>query len=406
MRDDPAATLDPALRRVLLLLGLATTIIVATEFIVTGLLPVLAADLGISLPKAGHLAGIFALSAAIFGLPLTLVAPRFAPSHLLAGILLLFAAGNVLAVLSPTYPIFLAVRALQGAALPAFISVGTAAAISLSPVNRRGKILALANVGFILGLIVAMPAGVALAEGGEWSTSFIALAVLSIAAAIVMAWAFPDTTRSEPLSLPDQAALLLRLPFLGHLLLSIAAFAAMFASYTYLAAWLEGPAGFGTAEIALTLTFFGAVGLIGNMIVAAYADRAPITCTLSSLGVASAAAVGASVTIGQIFPFLLMLGIWGAAHTAVVTACQVRVTLAGGEAPAFAIAMNIASANLGIALGAVVGGFVVDFWGLEAIGWGAAGLALVAVTLAVSTRLLAKPALAKAAGQVTGRPSQ
>jgi MFS transporter, DHA1 family, inner membrane transport protein len=379
----------PPLGRALLVLALATTVIVATEFIVVGLLPVLATDLGVPLSQAGHLVGAFALSAALLGPPLTLAAARLSPSHVMAATLLIFGAGNLVAVLSPTYPTLLAVRVVQGAGLPLFVSVGTAAVTLLAPAARRGRILALANIGFTLGLVLALPAGVALAERGTWSISFIALGLLSVGAALLTMLAFPPLPARYAPAPAGQARLLLRARFVTHLLLSVVSFAAMFASYTYLAAWLEDHAGLSRPAIAPALIFFGAAGLVGNAAVAAFADREPIASTLLSLCAGAAGAIGASLLPGQSFLFYLLLGLWGVAHTAAVTACQVRVTLAGMEAPAFAMAMNISSANLGIALGALAGGLVVDRWGLAAIGWGAASLVLVAAGVAAAARYVA-----------------
>lgn len=378
------------LGRALIVLALATTIIVATEFIVVGLLPVLAADLDVSLSKAGHLVGAFAFSAAILGPPLTLVAARLPPSYVMAATLLLFGVGNLVAVLSPTYPTLLTVRVIQGAALPLFISVGTATITILAPAAQRGRMLALANIGFTLGLVVALPAGVALADQGRWSISFVTLALLSVAAAALTLVAFPRVSLRNAPTIKGQAGLLLRLRFVSHLLLSVTAFAAMFASYTYLTAWLEGHAGLESHAIAPILVFFGAAGLIGNMAVAALADRDPIGCTMISLFAGAVGMIGASLVAGQSLSFYLLLGLWGVAHTAAVTACQVRVTLAGSDAPAFAMAMNISSANLGIALGALAGGLVVDRWGIAAIGWGTAVLVLVSAGVATATRLMTR----------------
>ena len=134
-------------------------------------------------------------------------------------------------------------------------------------------------------------------------------------------------------------------------------------------------------QIALALAGFGIAGLIGNTAAASIADRAPLRATVLAISALALAAVGISLT-GQPFVRIALLVVWGMGHTAAVALCQVRVTLAGRSAPAFAMAMNISAANLGIALGALVGGWVVEAWGVNAIGWGATGLALVAIALA------------------------
>jgi predicted MFS family arabinose efflux permease len=132
--------------------------------------------------------------------------------------------------------------------------------------------------------------------------------------------------------------------------------------------------------------------MIGNMAAARFADRATLRATMAGLVILVIAVVLSSRV--PAVPLLLfpLLAIWGAAHMAAITLCQVRVTLAGHTASAFAMAMNIASANLGIALGAVAGGFVVDAWGVNAIGWGAAGLMVIVAAAAAATAKLERNA--------------
>jgi hypothetical protein len=177
---------------------------------------------------------------------------------------------------------------------------------------------------------------------------------------------------------------------LGHLSLSVTTFAAMFAPYTYLAARLEQVAGFGSTGVATALAGFGTAGQAGQALATQLADRAPLRATL--LIVVTVALAGVCLSAVHENPFLLamLLGVWGAAHTAAVTLCQVRVTLTGDGAPAFAMSMNISSANLGIALGAVFGGWGVERMGVDAMSWGAASRVVVIASLAGLTHALAE----------------
>lgn len=131
------------------------------------------------------------------------------------------------------------------------------------------------------------------------------------------------------------------------------------------------------------LAGFGVSGVLGNAAAAHLADRVPLRATVLAIVVVAAAATGLSL-VEQSPMRLTLLAIWGFAHTACVALCQVRVTLAGHSAPAFAMAMNISAANLGIALGALVGGWVVARWGINAIAWGTLGLAPVVIGLAIA----------------------
>jgi MFS transporter, DHA1 family, inner membrane transport protein len=382
-RERPTASAAGELPRALFVLAAASTVVVATEFIVVGLLPVLSRDFGVSTAAAGWLVGAFALSASLLGPPLTVIASSLPPRRILIGTLLLFAGGNLAALLQPSFSMVMVVRIIQGAALPVFIGVGAATIARLAPPDQRGRSLALANTGFAVGVVIAMPAGIALAENGLWMPSFVALACLAIAAAGLVMAAFPPIHDRDGQLGRETWRILLDSRFVVHLALSVAVFAAMYAPYTYIAVWLAERAGMTNSGIALALTWFGAAGLLGNATSARVADFAPLRATALAIVAMVSAVIGLSL-IELPAGRALLLAVWGVAHTACVTLCQVRVTLAGRLAPAFAMAMNISAANLGIALGALVGGSVVGRWGVNAIGWGALGFAPFVIGLAVA----------------------
>jgi predicted MFS family arabinose efflux permease len=245
----------------------------------------------------------------------------------------------------------------------------------------------LANSGFAAGIVIALPAGVALADRGLWRPSFVTLAGFSLAAAGLLALVFPE---SKPGGLPRMAgaAGLLRAPFfLLHLALSAAVFTAMFAAYTYISVWLAEIAGFDNRAIALALAGFGVAGAAGNTAAAWIADRAPLRATVLAALVLTLAAAGLSLIAAPAISIALFAA-WGFAHTACVALCQVRVALAGRHEPAFAMAMNISAANLGITLGALAGGWAVERWGVIAIGWRSLAILPLVMGLAGTVALL------------------
>lgn len=371
------------LRQVLWMLAPAITLVVASEFVVVGLLPPVSAELGISLAEAGHLTGLFALSAAVLGPGLTLLVTRWPPSRVLVLTLLVFAVGNAVMACAHNFTALLIARITQGAMLPAFISVGAAVVTTLALPEHRGRALANANIGFVLGVLLALPMGVVLAEWGNWRWPFLVLSIAQAAAAAIMWSRFPIGNSAAALGVLEQLRLLRSSSFLGHLLLSVILFASMFAAYTFLGAWLDLSLGLSGGHLAIALFLFSAAGLLGNNLAAQVADRAPLVAT-----VAAATALGASINFAQVYPNLLpavvvLLCIWSVAHTAGVTLSQVRVALAGHCAPAFAMTMNISCANLGIAIGAFSGGWVIDHYELAAIGWAPLAFAAVAVALCI-----------------------
>lgn len=393
-----ASRLQPASGRPLMrslnatiaLLAFAVAVVVTTEFIVVGLLPMMARDLGVSLLEAGRLVTWFALSSAILGPPLTIAASKVEPRPVLVLALLVFGLGNLVATVIPSYPILVAVRVVQGAALPVFVSVGSAAVARIAGPDQDGRALALVNVGVIAGAVLAMPAGVFLADHAGWSTSFVGLAMLALTAAVSVGAAFPRLERAGLPSIKAQALILAEPSFQVHLLLSAALFTAMFVAYTYLAAFLEVVVGLDGRRIALALVGFGLAGLLGNWIAGRAVGQGP---TVATAGAALALVVvmpAVSLVGGNWSLLLPLLVVWGAAHAAAFVLCQVRVMRAGASAPAFAASLNISACNLGIALGAAAGGGIVERYGVEAIGFGSAIFA--ACALAVAGLMLMKAA--------------
>jgi predicted MFS family arabinose efflux permease len=170
----------------------------------------------------------------------------------------------------------------------------------------------------------------------------------------------------------------------AHLALSALLFAAMFAAYSYLAAFLETIAGFDGGRIAAALMGFGIAGVLGNWLAGRVVDRRP---TAASAGVAALlmlAMAAVSLAGDRLLPLVALLAVWGAAHTAAFLLCQVRVMLAAPIAPAFASSLNIAACNLGIAAGAEAGGWIVGQHGIGAVGYGGGALAGLALAMALA----------------------
>jgi predicted MFS family arabinose efflux permease len=363
----------------------ATAVVVATEFIVVGLLPPMARDLAITLPSAGHFVSAFALGSAIFGPLLMIPASRWEPRRVMALALVPFVLGNVAAAAMPGYWVVLAVRVLEGATLPVLVSTGSAALAGLAGPGREGWAVSLVYLGVVAGLVVALPAGTALAGTLDWRMSFVALGSLALAAMIALALGFPRLGSGQT-SVAGELSAVRRPAVLAHLALSALIFAAMFAPYTYLAAMLEGPAGLGAIGIAWALMGFGLAGIPGNSAAGFLSDRGPTRATAWAALLLALTLVAVPYAATSLPLLLPVLAIWGAVHAAVFLLCQMRVMQSAPDAPAFAGTLNISAANLGIAAGGAFGGEMLTRGGIEAVTGGGAVLALLALAFAVVLR--------------------
>jgi DHA1 family inner membrane transport protein len=377
------------------LMAFATAVLVTTEFIPVGVLASMAADMRISLTDAGIFVTSFALAAAILGPILALMSADLQPHHLLTAALAVFAVGNLAMAWVPGFGMAVAVRVVEGGALPVFVSVGNATVARLAGAGREGGVIARINLGLVAVSLLGVPGGVALAGRFGWQVTLGLLGGAAVMALAALQVLFPTVPASERAAPRQQLGLLREPAFVGHLLLSGLVFASMFTAYTYLAAFLERVAHFDGPTVALALLGFGAAGMGGNLLAGRVVDRLPIGTT----GAVAAVMAIATATLWPLHsnrPLLaLILGIWGAAHAAAFVACQARVMRAGEQAPVFALSLNMSVCNLGIAAGSLAGGWIIRWAGVGFVGMGAAVLGASAVLWALLLRIVSSPKRAR-----------
>ncbi len=370
-------------RRVITVLALATGVLVTIEFAAVGLLPQLAVDLAVSIQRAGDLISVFALTAAILGPVLTLFSTRWPAPGFLAFCVLVFGVGNIVTSLWPSYDVMLVTRALQGAFIAPFIGVASTLLSSHTLPGKAGRAIGQMNIGTIVGTVFAVPAVVALADRFGWQSVTMFTGALALLVAPVVAHDLRGLPPVPATPWRRQLAILQRFRFVAHLGISVLLFASMFVSYSYIAALLEGPLALSRSSVAVAMCVFGIAGIAGNHVASNLVGQRPLA--LTNVIAAFLVVIGAAMTvfIGNRLVALALLLPWGAAYTAAFVTCQVRVMFAAQDAPAFAASLNIAACNLGIAIGAFIGGWVVEQFGVAGVGLAAGMVGLGALTLGV-----------------------
>ncbi|MCX5512939.1 MFS sugar transporter [Kaistia algarum] len=356
-------------------LTIAAYAIGTTEFVIVGLLPTVAADLGITLPLAGLIVSVYALGVT-FGAPiLTALTGRIDRKPLLLGLMVLFIVGNSLAALSPSYEMLLVARVLSAFAHGVFFSVGSTIAADLVPENRRASAIALMFMGLTVAIVTGVPLGTLIGQTFGWRATFWAVAALGIVAFAGIAVLLPSSIRkAPPASILDQVRVLGS----GRLLLVFAmtalGYGGTFVAFTYLATILETITGFAASQVSLILMLYGAAIAAGNFLGGRIANRDPVKA-LTLLFFAQAIVL-VIFTFTAVSPYvaLVTLAALGFLSFANVPGLQLYVVqLAKIHRPGAvdtASALNIAAFNLGIALGAWIGGLVVaSSLGLGATPW-------------------------------------
>ncbi|MCI8209430.1 MFS transporter [Pseudomonas sp. S25] len=365
------------------ILALAGFVIVTTEFLIIGLLPGMARDLGISISDAGLLVTLFAFTVMLFGPPLTAMLSHLDRKKTFVAILLIFAASNALAALSSNIWVLAFARFIPALALPVFWGTASETASLMAGPQSAGKAVARVYLGISAAMLFGIPLGTLFADAVGWRGAFWALTLLSLLMALLLWISMPSIAKTEKVGLAKQAKILGDPQFIVNLLLSILLFTAMFTAYTYLADTLERIAQIAPAQVGWWLMGFGAVGLIGNTLGGRYVDRSPLGSTIVFallLGIGMTASVPAA---GSIPLLCVVLLVWGIAHTALFPICQIRVMKTAPHAQALAGTLNVSAANAGIGLGSVIGGLAIDQLGLSYVGYVAAFVSLLAIATAL-----------------------
>lgn len=391
---DAGASLAPAKGGAasIAILAVAAFVIVTTEFLIVGLLPALARDLGISVAGAGQLVTLFAVVVMVCGPFLTAWLAHIDRKRLFIAILVLFAAANGLAAVAPNIWVLAIARLVPALALPVFWGTASETAGQIAGPEKSGRAVSTVYLGISAAMLFGIPIGTLASDVIGWRGAFALLAVLSLVIAVLIAISMPAVRATAPVAMSAQVRILKSPFFLANVALSILVFTAMFTGYTYLAEMLEKSAGIAPAQVGWWLMGFGAVGLVGNWLGGLWVDRKPLATTalfsvVLALGMAATMAL-ANTGIG----FAVALGVWGIANTALYPICQIRVMKAASGAQALAGTINVSAANGGIALGALIGGVGISSWGAGNIGYLSAAIALLAVLAVVLIGKLASAA--------------
>ncbi|RYI87936.1 MAG: MFS transporter, partial [Acetobacteraceae bacterium] len=351
------------------------------EFIIIGLLPALARDLGLSISVAGLLVTLFAFTVMLCGPILTALLAHIERKRLFVSILLLFAASNALAAAAPDVWVLGLGRFLPALALPVFWGTASETAGDLAGPDKAGKAVANVYLGISGAMVLGIPLGTLASDVLGWRGTFWGLAGLSLVMALALMQVMPSLARPARMRLAEQAQILKDPAFLANALLSVVVFTAMFTGYTYLADTLEQIAGIPSGQVGWWLMGFGLVGLFGNWLGGRYVLQGPLRVTFLAVLVLAA---GMALTVplaGQLPWLCLALVAWGIANTALYPISQVRVMQSASHAQALAGTLNVSMANAGIGLGAIFGGLVIEHAGLQFVGYAAAAIALLALLL-------------------------
>lgn len=394
----------------LLALTLSAFAIGTTEFVIVGLIPTIATDLGIGLPSAGLLVSLYALGVAVGAPVLTALTGKLPRKRLLLALMALFTLGNLMAWQAPGYETLIAARVLTGLAHGVFFSIGSTIATSLVPKEKAASAIAIMFTGLTVALVTGVPLGTFIGQHLGWRATFLAVSVLGVIAFIGSLLFVPRELRhTPPASLAQQARVLAEPRLLLVYAKTAIGYGGSFIPFTFLAAILQDISGFTPGAVVWVMLVYGVSVAVGNLWGGRLADRKGPIPALQII-FALLAAVLLALTFTAPHPWLAVATVllWGAVAFGNVPGLQVYVVQqaerVAPQAVDVASGLNIAAFNLGIAGAAWAGGLIVTHLGLMHTPWIGALVVLVSLVLTCWSGALDRrggvPRLAKCSDQI------
>ncbi|WP_326666424.1 Cmx/CmrA family chloramphenicol efflux MFS transporter [Streptomyces sp. NBC_00385] len=372
------------------ILGLSVFALGTSEFMLSGLLPPIADDMNVSIPKAGLLISAFAIGMVV-GAPLLAVATLRLPRRTtLIALISVFGLGQVAGALAPTYEVLFASRVISAFACAGFWAVGAAVAIAMVPVNQRARAMAVMIGGLSIANVLGVPLGAFLGENLGWRSAFWAVGAASAVALAGVATLIPR------IPLPDEKPKLKReltiyrdrQVWLSIVLTALAA-GGVFCAFSYLAPLLTDVAGLDSGWVPTVLALFGIGALIGTIIGGRVADAHLFGVLLSGIAASTVFLAALALFASNQAAVIVLSFLLGLSAFYTAPALNARMFNVAGAAPTLAGATTTAAFNLGNTGGPWLGGTVIDLdFGFEATAWaGAAMTVLALVTVVLSLRL-------------------
>jgi predicted MFS family arabinose efflux permease len=356
----------------LLTLAGAIFVSVTSEFLPTGLLPEMAADLDVSLSTVGYLVTIFAATVVVATTPLAALTRRYSRKTLVVVVLLVIAVANTLAALAPTYEILVGARVLGGLAHGLFWAVVAAYSAHLVPKHQLGRAVAITAGGGSAAFVLGVPVGTALGHALDWRAAFLIIAAVVVLLALAVVRYLPAVNHHVPLKTGEIPLPLYKDKSLGSVIVLCVVILLLLTGQniysTYIAPWLIEVGGFDADVVPFMLFLFGGAGAIGLVLAGLVTDRYPRRGLIgASIAVALSVTVLAIASANTIVVVIAFIA-WGVTFGGIPAMLQTRMLhTASFRMRDLAAALQTTAFNIGIGGGALIGGLVLEGPGIHTL---------------------------------------
>lgn len=280
----------------LLALAIGAFGIGTTEFVIMGLLPQVAGDLGVSVPTAGLLVTGYALGVMIGAPIMTALGTRISRKNMLILLMGLFIVGNVISAVAPVFAVMLIGRVVASLAHGAFFGIGSVVAAELVAPEKKAGAISLMFTGLTVANVIGVPLGTFVGQSAGWRVTFLIVAALGVVGLAGVAKLVPDLPKPEGVQLRHEVAAFKNPQVLLAMAMTVLGFGGVFAAITYIAPMMTEVSGYADSSVTWLMVLFGLGMVAGNLTGGRFADRRLMPMLFTALG--GLAVVLALFTIG------------------------------------------------------------------------------------------------------------
>lgn len=375
----------------LYLLALVVFAMGTSEFMLAGLVPDISTYFGVPVGTAGLLTSAFAAGMVIGAPAMAALTRRLPVKSTLLGCVTVFAAAHVVGALTPDFTVLFITRVIAAIVNAGFLAVALGAATKLVAPNAKGRAVSILLAGTTVATVAGVPAGAVLGTALGWQSTFWAIALLCVPAAIGIAAGFTtqagDTSEKDSSSLRMELAQLASPRLVLTMMLAALVNAGTFATLTFLAPIVTGTADLSQWWVSVALVLFGVGSFIGVTVAGRLADARPRVVIMGGGSVLVLGWVALALFATNPVALLGLVFAQGVLGFAVGSTLITRVLYAAAGAPTMAGSYATAALNVGAAVGPILAA--------AALGVipGALGPVWVAVTTTAAALLLTSPLL-------------
>ncbi|MGM1047398.1 MAG: MFS transporter [Bacillota bacterium] len=374
---------------IIYVLALAVFLIGTIEYIITGIIEMIAVDLGVSTSEAGLLVTVFALAAAIVSPILIALTINMDRKKLLMATLSVFIASNGLMFVNLSYETVLWVRIIQGASGGIATVVAMAVATRLVEKEKRGRAIGIILMGLSSSLVLGVPIGTFFSEMFGWRVLFILIGLLSVLPLLIIYKKVPAIKEEEAVTLRMQLSILKNPKILTALAITLCYIGGYSTLFTYITPFLQATSSLSITEISGVLFLAGICSFVGSRVGGQLADAKGSKFTIClGLLLQGATLLLFALAGVNLFVLILVLMIFMLATWSISPAQQLYLVTLAPRNPDIALSVNTSFIQFGFALGSGLGGLVISRTSVLYLNW--LGLAAVSIALLLAILLFKK----------------